>query len=114
MQSNSPPVPQPTVIITNTSAMANSNASIHCTATLNQYPSYSDGTVAVTVELLNTMGTAVATRSDSIPSAIRTAYFTVPTVDVSEAGQYQCMQSYCLLHRNQRSVRGGTFDNRIP
>ena len=100
------PVPQPTVSLTNTSVsvMANSDATLQCSVTLNQYSSYSSGTVAVTVELLNTMGTAVATMSTSGSGATRTANLTVSAVNASEAGQYQCRATVAYTGTNEGFV----------
>ena len=99
-----PPVPQPAVSLTNASVMAGSDATLQCSVTLNQYSSYADGTVAVTVELLNSTDTAVATMLASGSGATRTANFTVSTVDVSEAGQYRCRATVAYTGTNDQYV----------
>lgn len=85
--------------------MANSAATFSCVVTLNQYPSYSSGMVAIALELVNATGAVVANESTGSSGVTRDNYLTVPTVGVSEAGQYRCRATVTYTGTNDQFVK---------
>ena len=89
--------------LTGDSVIANSAATLQCSVTLNQYSSYSSGTVVVMLELIHAMSVVTST-SASGSSDTRAANFMVASVDVSEAGLYRCRATMSYTGRNDQFV----------
>ena len=104
-------VPPPTVNLTGDNVTLGSTATLVCTVTLQDYPSYSSIQITVNVELLND---SMVLMTDSTPTgsdSTRTSVFTISDVSLFTAGQYHCRAIVGTGENNVKNSTSSTSPN---